>query len=333
MGKQSRWVKGLPGMLLHRIPNLRGGAKTRHGRYLPERFSGFPGPTACPNVLPPVAGTVRVALRAAAVMALLATPAFLYAGAGRPSPTKASKASIVTRKPFISLSPSVVMLQGKPDESFQKTLRMMNGTPIPLTFRMQAMDVKVENGKREFVPAGEMPGSIAATAVFSVPEITIAPYHSGKVSVTLTAPPQTPIRAVVVEFRGTNPIATPFKAKATATASLGSLITFSLSNNVQIDASQLRIAGQSPTRNAAVEALLRNNGSDPGVVAGEVAILKQAGGIYTKASFATQRLLPGEELPFKAELPVELQPGQYRVFATFLCNGKTITETANYKVR
>jgi hypothetical protein len=272
---------------------------------------------------------------ATAILALLAVaPAFLSAG-GPPAAGAKAKGAVARSapKPFISLAPSVVMLQGKTGESFRRTLQMTNGTPIPLTFRMMAMDVVVQNGKREFVPAGEMPGSIAATAVFSPQEITIQPHQSGSVNVTMTVPQQTAIRAVVVEFRGMNPIATAFKTRATATASLGALVTFSLSGNVQIDVSPLKITAQSPTTNAAITTWLQNTGSDPGIVKGEAAILSQTGTLSAKAPITEQRLLPGEHLPFKAELPVELQPGRYRAFATFLCAGQTITETANFEVR
>jgi hypothetical protein len=238
-----------------------------------------------------------------------------------------------TPKPFISLSPSVVMLQGEPGESFKRSFQMTNGTPVPLTFRMLALDAVVNDGKRVFLQAGETPGSIAATAVFSVPQITIAPHQAGQVSVTLTAPPKTAIRAVVVEFHGMNPIATPFQTKAMATASLGALVTFTLSGNVQIDASPLEIEGQSPTTNAAVSTWLRNTGTDPVVVEGMAAILNQNKQLSAKAPFPTQRLLPGERLLFKSELPVELEPGQYRVFVTFLCAGKTVTESTNLQVQ
>lgn len=272
--------------------------------------------------------------QATAALIVLAAPAFLCAREGKsPAPKKDAAAAKVELKPFISLAPSVVMLHGKAGESYQRTLQMTNGTPIPMTFRMMAMDVAVKDGRREFVPAGEMPGSIAATAVFSVPQITIAPHKAGKVNVTLTVPPQSPVRAVVVEFRGTNPIATSLKNKAKATASLGALVTFSLAKNVEIDAAPLEIKDQTPTTNASITAWLRNSGSDPGLVAGEAAILNQSGKLFTKAPIPEERLLPGERLPFKAELPVELQPGQYRAYVTFLCNGKTITETANFEVR
>lgn len=272
---------------------------------------------------------------AAALILLAAAPTLLCARVEKPTAPRPKKETVAKAepKPFISLSPSVVMLQGKPSESFRRTLQMTNGTPIPMTFRMMAMDVVVKNGKRTFVPAGEMPDSIAATAVFSVPQITIPPHQAGTVNVTLTVPQETPIRAVVVEFRGVNRIATPFATKATATASLGALVTFSLSGNVRIDSTPLRVQTQSPTENAAVEAWLRNTGTDPAVAKGEAAVLSQTGQLLTKAAIPQERLLPGERLPFKAEFPVELQPGRYRVFATFLCAGKTITETAKLEVR
>src|SRR5947207_256097 len=75
----------------------------------------------------------------------------------------------------ISVSPSVIMLRGSLGQSTTQRLSIENSTATTFNFRMEAQDVVVRNGKRAFAAAGEMPGSIAATAVFSRNMMTVRP--------------------------------------------------------------------------------------------------------------------------------------------------------------
>ena len=71
----------------------------------------------------------------------------------------------------ISLSTAVVELRGAFGQSTSQTFTMSNRTGIDLEFELIAQDVIVRGGKRIFVDAGELPGGIAATAVFSPKQI------------------------------------------------------------------------------------------------------------------------------------------------------------------
>jgi hypothetical protein len=233
-------------------------------------------------------------------------------------------------QPSISLSPSVVMLQGRPGESYTQALHFTNHTPIPLTFDMEAMDLVARNGTRTFLVPGEIPKSIAATAIFTPKQVTVQPNQTASVNATLTAPEGTPVRAVVLIFHGTDPISTHSKAKATA--SLGALLTFHLSQDVQVEGTPIEVAPQTATSNVTVSQWFTNTGTEPVVMQGVAAILDPSGKLVTKAPVRANRLLPGEQVKFQAEIPMELRAGSYRVFASLLCAGKTITNSANFTV-
>ena len=75
-----------------------------------------------------------------------------------------------------------------------------------MAFEMVAKDVIVRNGRRVFVSAGDLPGSIAATAVFSQKLVTVNPGQLASVDVTVTIPPNPSGRAMVAYFQGTTRI-------------------------------------------------------------------------------------------------------------------------------
>ena len=60
---------------------------------------------------------------------------------------------------------------------------------------MVAEDVVVKDGKRVFVPAGETPDGIAASAVFSQKSVLVKAFSSASVDLRVTLPPQTSVRA------------------------------------------------------------------------------------------------------------------------------------------
>ncbi|MGH9571823.1 MAG: hypothetical protein ACRD4F_19440, partial [Candidatus Angelobacter sp.] len=70
-------------------------------------------------------------------------------------------------KPSISLSPAVIMAKGNFGQTLTQALTFTNNFGEDLGFEMVAQDIVVKDGKRIFVPAGETPNGIAATAVFS----------------------------------------------------------------------------------------------------------------------------------------------------------------------
>ena len=106
------------------------------------------------------------------------------------------------KPPSLSLSPAVVTTKGSFGQSITQTLLLNNGTARDMAFDMVAEDVVSRDGRRVFVPAGELKGSIASTAVFSTPMVVVKPFSTATVDVRFTMPAGSDIRAVVAMFRG-----------------------------------------------------------------------------------------------------------------------------------
>lgn len=225
----------------------------------------------------------------------------------------------------VSLTPSVIELKGSYRQSTTQALTMTNTTGLALSFDLQAQDVVVANGKRLYLPAGDVPHSIAATAVFSPASVTIPAGGSRSATVTLTVPHATPIRAVVILFKGTTTIG---KGRSASTVSLGALMTFSLSDHSAVTVSELSVAPQTDSQNAAFEVAFVNGGTEPVSPRGVAVILNASGAVVGKASFEPLRVLPGERQTFKTTYPGELGKGIYRVVSTFEFAGKAVTKTA-----
>jgi hypothetical protein len=237
----------------------------------------------------------------------------------------------VDSPPAISLSPAVIMARGSLGQALTQTLTLSNQTGMDFAFELVAEDVMVKEGKRVFVPAGEIPGSIAATAVFSPKNVVIKAHTSGTVDVRLTLPPNSDIRAIVAMFRGTDKLPTS-SASVGMTASLGTLITFNLSDKVKLDPEAVRITPSTAASNMTISETIANTGTEPVLPEGAAALLNDKGALVGKATFQPQRLLPGERLEFTAEYPEQLQPGAYRALCSFQFEGKTLTSEAQFKV-
>jgi hypothetical protein len=233
----------------------------------------------------------------------------------------------------ISLSPSVVMLTGQPGQAYRQTLRLTNHTSRELAFRLEAQDVVANGGQRTFVAAGERSGSVAATAVFSPKEVIIGPGAVGTADVTLTLPAGSTVRGVAAIFRGQTIVGR--QRGVAMTASLGSLITFTLSGDTRLDAGDPDISEQSATSNLTLTEWITNVGAEPVVANGVAAVLNEAGTLVGKVPFESQRLMPGERLAFKAEYPSLLGAGRYRAVLSLEYDDharKVLTRTANFAV-
>jgi hypothetical protein len=230
----------------------------------------------------------------------------------------------------VSLAPAVAMVRCKLGQSYTQVLTLMNQTQQEFAFEMVAQDVVVRDGNRGFVPAGETVRGIAATAVFSQKEIVVKPGQSATVGVTFTVPPETSLRAAVALFRGLNKVSSG--GPVMMTASLGALFTFTVSENFQIEGSPLTVSPQSATANLGISQVLTNTGSEPVIAGGIAALLNETGTLVGKTSFEEQRLLPGEQLTFRAEYPSELKTGRYHVFASFQYEDKVITNSRDFTV-
>ncbi|HEY2116153.1 MAG TPA: hypothetical protein VGJ51_13735 [Candidatus Angelobacter sp.] len=236
-----------------------------------------------------------------------------------------------TDKPSISLSPAVVMAKGSFKQTLSQTLTLTNQTARDFAFEMVAEDVVIKDGKRIFVAAGETPNSIASSAVFTQKTVLVKPFSSVSVDVRLTLPAQTDLRAVVAMFRGTDKLPTSSGAVG-MTASLGSLITFNLSDNVKLQPEAVRVIPASETANMKLAQWISNSGTEPVLPEGAAVVLNASGGLVGKAVFDPQRLLPGERLEFSAEYPGELPAGNYRALCSFQFEGKTQTTEAAFEI-
>jgi hypothetical protein len=231
----------------------------------------------------------------------------------------------------VSLSPAVVPLGGRAGQGVRQSLSLTNTTSRTLSFALEARDVVVAGGARSFVTAGETPGSIAATAVFSAAALTVAPGATGRVEVTLTIPPAARHRAAVVLFKGTTRLGE--EGRTGATISLGTLFTFALSDAFSVAPSELVVEPQTPTSNLAFQQALANDGAEPVVLKGLTVIVDASGAQRGRVPFQPHRLLPGETASLRAEYGGELPAGRYRALSTFEFEGRAATRTAEFVIR
>src|SRR5258708_4650011 len=206
--------------------------------------------------------------------------------------------------PSISLSPAVIMAPGSFGQALPRTLPMSNQTGVEMTFGMEAFDEIVKAAKRVFVPAGELPHSVAATAVFSQKKVFVKAHSSASVDVHLTIPQETSVRAVSAMFRGTDVL--PSSNAVGMTASLATLITFNLTPNVALQPETIRVALPTETSNMNIAFWITNPATEPVVPEGLSAVLDSAGKLAGQAAFPFPPLLPGARLGFPTYLPPSL---------------------------
>ena len=273
---------------------------------------------------------VLLALAILAVTTATAPPLFAagQAGAGQPGQLDAPPAG--EPAPSLTISPGVIMVEAQPGQGTTQNVSISNLTPVEFRFDLEAMDVAVRDGKRVFVPAGEMPGSIARTAVFSPSSVTVPPGGSATVQVTVTIPENPTMRAIVAVFRSNTKVQS--RNGFAMTASLGALMTFTLSKTLQIESSALHFDGASPGNNLVVSEWVTNTGNEPVIPKGVVAILNSTGKLVGKAPVESMRLLPGERLQFKAEYPSTLQSGKYRALMTLEHDGTVLTTSSAFEI-
>jgi len=248
-----------------------------------------------------------------------------------PAPPRVQQGADQSIPPSISLSPAVVMARGSFGQGLTQTLTLTNKTGTEFAFDMEAQDVVIKDSKRTFVPAGETEHSIASTAVFSQKTVVVRPNSSISVDVRLTIPPETPLRAIVAVFKGTNRIQSSASAVG-MTASLGALITFNLTPNIKLQPEEVRVTPATDTANLTISQWIANAGTEPVLPEGLAAVLNSKGGLVGKSPFESKRLLPGERLEFIAEYSDQLPPGDYKALCSFQFEGKTLTSDVNFKI-
>jgi hypothetical protein len=244
--------------------------------------------------------------------------------------TALSAVSSLASEGTLSASPAVVMLGGTPGQGTTQTLTLVNSTSRTLSFVMRAKDVVVRDGRRVFVDAGELPGSVAATAVFSPPEVRVKPGERVSVDVTLTIPLQPAARAVVALFQGTTRLV---QGDTSMTASIGTLLTFTLSGHVSAQTSAVTLRPPTPTSNLSMTQQMVNNGTEPVFAKGMLAIVDAGGSLVGKETLPPRRLLPGEQVEHHVEYGGDLPAGRYHALLTYeLQNNQTLTSSAEFDV-
>lgn len=228
----------------------------------------------------------------------------------------------------IILRPAAIPLKGEIGQSVTQTLTMQNETDVPLEFDIQAQDVVVREGKRVFVEAGRVPGSIAATAVVQPRSVRVEPHASASVQVMFTLPEGMQHRAVVALFKAKTPVRSGGR---NAYLSLGTLFTFAISDRVSVSGT-LAATPPAANANAAFNCTLVNDGTEPVVPSGVAVLMDANSRLIAKAPFTSRRLLPGETASLVAEYPGDLDPGEYRALATFDVGGKPFTLTSRLVV-
>jgi hypothetical protein len=228
----------------------------------------------------------------------------------------------------LSVSPAVVMLRGAAGQSTTQTMKLTNTSHQSFSFDLKAEDVVVRDGKRAFVDAGRLAGSIAATATFSRKSVTLAPGESVRVDVTVTIPANPCARGVLAVFRGTTKL-----PGSGATVSLGTLLTFALSDEVLSSTTRLNVHPPTATSNLVVAQQLADSGSEPFVATGMLAIVNGSGALIGRTPIPSHRLLPGERTDIRAEYAGDLAPGHYRALMTYQLAATSVTSAEEFDVR
>jgi hypothetical protein len=241
-----------------------------------------------------------------------------------------AKTAPITANGALTASPAVITLKGTFGQSTTQRVSLTNGTSHSFACEIVVQDVVVQNGRRLFARAGQMPGSIAATAVASPRTLTLDPGQSAVISVTLTVPPDTSQRAVAVLFHGTKRL---LQNGTSTLASIGALMTFALSDGVVLNTGEMSVAPPTATKLATFAQTAVNGGREPLVARGVVAILDAHDTLIGRSNLDPRRLLPSEQTEFRAEYPGDLKPGHYRVMLTYGFEGQTLVRTAGMDVK
>jgi hypothetical protein len=229
----------------------------------------------------------------------------------------------------IGLSPASISLKGTPGQMATQSFKIVNGTDTSYKFRVQVADVLVEDGKRKFLPAGQSRGSIAALVTAPPGEINLSPGQNSSVPVTFVLPENTDIRAVAVFFIGEQATAKP-ETQFRARISLGTVVDFTASEAILLQAVPPQITPQTSTTNMLTTQDLVNAGREPFIAKAVAAFLDKSGKLMGKVTFEQKRLLPGERNALHAEYPGTLPPGKYRALCSIEYGGKLLTTTADF---
>jgi hypothetical protein len=116
-------------------------------------------------------------------------------------------------------------------------------------------------------------------------------------------------------------------------ASLGALLTFSITDTIEMAAAPLDVRPQSASASLGVKHACTNSGREPLVANGVMAVVNAQGALVGKSALEPRRLLPGESTEIGGEYGGDLDPGKYRVFVTYDYEGRTLTQSAEVEIR
>ncbi|HVT42872.1 MAG TPA: hypothetical protein VMT00_00625 [Thermoanaerobaculia bacterium] len=262
-----------------------------------------------------------------AAVLLTGSLAFVSAEA-RPAVDPVAHPSSIIRTPSVSIEPAVVELDAGAGTSFLREISVRNGTPFELQFNVVVEDVLVHGGKRLFRPAGESRGSIAATVVVDPAALVLQPGQSGRVSVLITIPHETAIRAVAIFFRSRTNDAS---ARGPAISlNIGALVTLRLSGKPDLFSGPVLLREEG-SRISLVQTLT-NRGSELLIAKGTFALVGEGGELHTLVHLPPTRLLPGETTNLEAESPRALPPGRYRAISTFASDERLVVREASMQL-
>jgi hypothetical protein len=233
--------------------------------------------------------------------------------------------------PAISLSPAVISVKGKPGQTFSQELTLSNNTIQELAFQMEARDVVVRDGKRVFLPAGEVEGGIARYAVFTDTDVVVLPGFHVSTRVTVTVPNAPSTRAIACIFRGKTVMGT--RNSLAMTGSLGALFTFTLADDFHVQSQALQVSVDADTNSITFRQGLTNIGSDPVVPKGAIAVTDERGHLVARLPVSGQRLLPGESQEFSAEHSGLLKTGKYRATVLMENESAFFSNAAEFSIK
>jgi hypothetical protein len=150
------------------------------------------------------------------------------------------------------------------------------------------------------------------------------------VKVTLTVPQEPTVRAVIAMFQGQT--ALPGNGSFMVVGSLGTLITYNLSNRVEVRMAEAVIKPQTETASLTVSGRVDNIGQEPVVAHGTLAILRRTGRLIGRVAIPLHRLLPGETFDCTAEYPRNLSAGSYRAMMSLEYEGGVQTRSVEFEV-
>lgn len=286
------------------------------------------------NANPMLHRSVTLLIAVIVLVTCLRAPSWAGEDADRDSKAtrpKIAEGKVTERPSSIALTPAVVMVKAKPGQTFSQELTLWNNTSQELAFQMEARDVVVRDGKRVFVPAGEVEGSIARYAVFSERNPIARPGASTTTTVTVTIPDSAGPRAIACIFMGKTIMGT--RNAVAMTGSLGALVTFTMADDFRVQSQPLHVSVDADAQSITFRQSLTNAGSDPVVPKGVLAVTNENGSLVARLLLSGQRLLPGETMEFTAEHAGLLKSGKYHVVSLMENESAFFSNSAEFTIQ